>query len=98
MGANVSALEGKAKRKAIVARTLGWWDIHRRTLAWRAPPGEAPDPYHVWLSEVLLQQTTAQAAARPISDMRGSAEYRRHLVGVLVKRALRLALQQAKGG
>ena len=62
MGANVSALGGKAKQKAIVARTLGWWDRNRRTLAWRAAPGEAPDPYRVWLSEVLLQQTTAQAA------------------------------------
>ena len=62
MGANVSALGGKAKRKAIVARTLRWWDRHRRALAWRAAPGEAPDPYRVWLSEVLLQQTTAQAA------------------------------------
>jgi A/G-specific adenine glycosylase len=62
MSANVSALEGKAKRKAIVARTLGWWDRHRRALAWRAAPGETPDPYRVWLSEVLLQQTTAQAA------------------------------------
>ena len=62
MGVNVSALEGKAKRKAIVRRTLHWWDRHRRALAWRAPPGAAPDPYRVWLSEVLLQQTTAQAA------------------------------------
>jgi A/G-specific adenine glycosylase len=62
MSANVSALRGKAKRKAIVARTLDWWDRHRRTLAWRAAPGETPDPYRVWLSEVLLQQTTAQAA------------------------------------
>ena len=62
MGANVSALGGKAKRKAIVARTLRWWDRHRRALAWRAAPGEAPDPYRVWLSEVLLQQTTAHAA------------------------------------
>ena len=62
MCANVSALEGKAKRKAIVARTLGWWDRHRRILAWRAAPGETPDPYRVWLSEVLLQQTTAEAA------------------------------------
>ena len=62
MSANVSALGGKAKRKAIVARTLRWWDRHRRALAWRAPPDETPDPYRVWLSEVLLQQTTAQAA------------------------------------
>jgi A/G-specific adenine glycosylase len=62
MSANVSALGAKAKRKAIVDRTLGWWDSNRRALAWRAAPGEAPDPYRVWLSEVLLQQTTAQAA------------------------------------
>jgi A/G-specific adenine glycosylase len=62
MGANVSAPGLKAKRKAIVRRTLRWWDRHRRALAWRAPPGEAPDPYRVWLSEVLLQQTTARAA------------------------------------
>ncbi len=62
MSANVSALASEAKRKAIVARTLAWWDRCRRTLAWRAEPGETPDPYRVWLSEVLLQQTTAQAA------------------------------------
>ncbi len=62
MSANVSALASEAKRKRIVARTLAWWDRHRRTLPWRAEPGETPDPYRVWLSEVLLQQTTAQAA------------------------------------
>jgi A/G-specific adenine glycosylase len=62
MSANVSALASEAKRKAIVARTLHWWDRNRRSLAWRAAPGETPDPYRVWLSEVLLQQTTAQAA------------------------------------
>ncbi|MGB7973921.1 MAG: A/G-specific adenine glycosylase, partial [Roseiarcus sp.] len=62
MSANVSALASEAKRKAIVARTLAWWDRSRRSLAWRAEPGEAPDPYRVWLSEVLLQQTTVQAA------------------------------------
>jgi A/G-specific adenine glycosylase len=62
MSANVSALASEAKRKAIVARTLAWWDRCRRALAWRAEPGEISDPYRVWLSEVLLQQTTAQAA------------------------------------
>ena len=62
MSANVSAPASEAKRKAIVARTLSWWDRRRRSLAWRAGPGETPDPYRVWLSEVLLQQTTAQAA------------------------------------
>jgi carbon-monoxide dehydrogenase medium subunit len=38
----------------------------------------------------------ARTAARPISDMRGDAEYRRHLVGVLVQRALRIAHSRAK--
>ena len=37
---------------------LHWYDRHRRILPWRAPAGERADPYHVWLSEIMLQQTT----------------------------------------
>ena len=37
---------------------LAWYDRHRRRLPWRALPGETPDPYRVWLSEIMLQQTT----------------------------------------
>ena len=37
---------------------LTWYDRHRRTLPWRAGPGEPCDPYAVWLSEIMLQQTT----------------------------------------
>jgi len=40
---------------------LDWYDRHRRTLPWRARPGEAADPYRVWLSEIMLQQTTVAA-------------------------------------
>ena len=46
-------------------RLLSWYDRHARDLPWRALPGEpAPDPYCVWLSEVMLQQTTV-AAVKP---------------------------------
>lgn len=47
------------------ARLLAWYDANARDLPWRAPPGAAAmDPYRVWLSEVMLQQTTV-AAVRP---------------------------------
>ncbi len=39
-------------------RLLAWYDRHRRDLPWRAAPGRRADPYRVWLSEVMLQQTT----------------------------------------
>jgi A/G-specific adenine glycosylase len=36
---------------------LDWYAAHRRVLPWRALPGQAADPYHIWLSEIMLQQT-----------------------------------------
>jgi len=51
--------------RAIADRLLAWYDAHARTLPWRAPPGAPPtDPYRVWLSEIMLQQTQV-ASARP---------------------------------
>jgi A/G-specific adenine glycosylase len=47
----------------LAARLLAWYDRHRRRLPWRAEPGETPDPYRTWLSEIMLQQTTVAAAA-----------------------------------
>ncbi|MEM9148279.1 MAG: A/G-specific adenine glycosylase [Pseudomonadota bacterium] len=48
---------------------LVWYDRHHRVLPWRVSPaeqaaGRRADPYHVWLSEVMLQQTTVAAAGR----------------------------------
>lgn len=47
------------------AALLDWYDAHARSLPWRAPPGAKAktDPYRVWLSEVMLQQTTVPHAA-----------------------------------
>ena len=69
----IAALAGpKMRTRAIVGRheqkqdqygqkLLRWYDRNRRDLPWRARPGETPDPYAVWLSEVMLQQTTVAA-------------------------------------
>ena len=43
------------------AALLYWYDSERRDLPWRARKGRTPDPYRVWLSEVMLQQTTVKA-------------------------------------
>ena len=45
---------------------LEWYDVHARPMPWRTPPAEKkagvqPDPYRIWLSEVMLQQTTVAA-------------------------------------
>ena len=53
----------KASHNAISGKLLHWYEEHARTLPWRTGPkdrarGSTPDPYAVWLSEIMLQQTT----------------------------------------
>ena len=66
------ALTGKARKgeflekDGLAGRLLAWYDAHHRDLPWRVAPsalalGVKPDPYHVWLSEIMLQQTTVEA-------------------------------------
>ena len=55
------------------ADLLAWYDLNARTLPWRVSPadraaGVRPDPYSVWLSEIMLQQTTVQAVKRYFDD------------------------------
>ncbi|MFU0506442.1 A/G-specific adenine glycosylase [Pseudaminobacter sp. NGMCC 1.201702] len=50
----------------IATHLLDWYDANHRDLPWRVPPrhiaaGRKPNPYHVWLSEIMLQQTTVEA-------------------------------------
>lgn len=52
-----------AKRQTVSDLLLAWYDVHARDLPWRVREGTA-DPYRVWLSEVMLQQTTV-ATVRP---------------------------------
>ena len=47
-----------AVRDDLARALLAWWDRRRRVLPWRAPPGGVSEPYAVWLSEIMLQQTT----------------------------------------
>ena len=63
-GGNVRRKRRVGGREAARAsELLAWYNRHRRDLPWRAGPGEKPDPYRVWLSEIMLQQTTATAVA-----------------------------------
>ena len=52
--------QGQEAANDRAARLLAWYDRHRRSLPWRALPGEMVDPYRVWLSEIMLQQTTVK--------------------------------------
>ena len=54
-----------AQSKPAAAKLLAWYDRGARVMPWRMPPAQRrarrADPYHVWLSEVMLQQTTVAA-------------------------------------
>ena len=54
----------KSKKPDLSQRLLAWYDVHRRVLPWRAAAGKRADPYRVWLSEIMLQQTTVQAVGK----------------------------------
>ncbi|MEO0622022.1 MAG: A/G-specific adenine glycosylase [Pseudomonadota bacterium] len=59
--------DGKTGVASLQRELLRWYDRHHRDLPWRISPkdrgaGTEPDPYHIWLSEVMLQQTTVAAA------------------------------------
>lgn len=58
---SVMVAPAKAGAKPAASDLLAWYDRHRRDLPWRARPGEFADPYRVWLSEIMLQQTTVSA-------------------------------------
>ena len=48
--------------REVAPALLEWYDRHARVLPWRVPPGSGgADPYRVWLSEIMLQQTTVAA-------------------------------------
>jgi A/G-specific adenine glycosylase len=60
MQRRVAALAGQHEGR-LAETLLAWYDRERRHLPWRAAPQQQPDPYGVWLSEIMLQQTTVKA-------------------------------------
>lgn len=64
LGSRTQGLRGSARRRIPnpnAQALLKWYDRHQRILPWRALRDITPDPYHVWLSEIMLQQTTVAA-------------------------------------
>ncbi len=62
----LQTLSPQTAGKSRAEQLLAWYDRHHRDLPWRVTPpaakaGKRADPYHIWLSEVMLQQTTVQA-------------------------------------
>lgn len=54
-------LAATVAEQGLSERLLAWYDQHARRLPWRALPGTIADPYQIWLSEIMLQQTTVAA-------------------------------------
>ncbi|MBV8776793.1 MAG: A/G-specific adenine glycosylase [Alphaproteobacteria bacterium] len=66
VAAKVLPRQRRSERPAALpdaAALLAWYDRHRRALPWRAPRGQRTDPYRVWLSEIMLQQTNVKTVA-----------------------------------
>jgi A/G-specific adenine glycosylase len=59
----VRAGEREPDNQPAASDLLDWYDLNGRDLPWRAGRGAAADPYRVWLSEIMLQQTTVTAVA-----------------------------------
>ncbi len=62
MNANAEPHKSDRRSQEAAPRVLRWFDRHRRSLPWRAASGQRGDPYLVWLSEILLQQTNVPTA------------------------------------
>lgn len=59
---NSTEVSKQKEMSSFAHRLLDWYDVYAREMPWRVPPhdhtqGVRADPYHVWLSEVMLQQT-----------------------------------------
>ncbi|WP_051881585.1 A/G-specific adenine glycosylase [Parvularcula oceani] len=63
MNASSVTVKERPGKDGFSGKLLSWYDEHARALPWRLPPGSdaVPDPYRIWLSEVMLQQTTVAA-------------------------------------
>src|SRR6188508_2508338 len=72
------------------ADLLRWYDRHRRVLPWRARKGEISDPYRVWLSEIMLQQTTVKAVAPYYERFLARWPTARHLAAAKLNDVLKL--------
>jgi A/G-specific adenine glycosylase len=60
--------ETHGEQGSVAEALLAWYGREARKLPWRAPPGVRQDPYKVWLSEIMLQQTTAKAVLPRYAD------------------------------